>query len=287
MSTTSPRASGSMPARVEDVDRGLGGARQRAQGRAQGLAALGERRVDDPEDVLAGHGGGRRVAPGPGDQAGVDVGRRPEDVAPDRAGPAYVGEPGGLDRGDAVDLGAGRRRQPVGHLGLHHHQAALEARQQRQQVQQDGDRDVVGQVGDQRGGGRAGYGGQGHRVRGHQRRSGRPPRARGWRSWPAGPPRARRRSRRRPRGRPSRAGPGSASRAPGPTSTTTSSGPTPASRTIRRTVLASMTKFCPRCLVGRRSSSAARARTSAGPSRRTPSAPGVGDVTGVAGMASA
>jgi pimeloyl-ACP methyl ester carboxylesterase len=44
---------------------------------------------------------------------------------------------------------------------------------------------------------------------------------------------------------------------PGPTSTTTSSPVMPDSRTIRRTVLASMTKFCPRCLVGRRSSSAA------------------------------
>ena len=41
---------------------------------------------------------------------------------------------------------------------------------------------------------------------------------------------------------------------PGPTSSTTWSGPMPESRTIRRTVLGSMTKFCPRCLVGRRSS---------------------------------
>src|SRR3954447_1068008 len=52
---------------------------------------------------------------------------------------------------------------------------------------------------------------------------------------------------------------------PGPTSTTTSSGPSPAARTIRRTVLASMTKFCPRCLVGWISRRAASARTSAGP----------------------
>ena len=39
---------------------------------------------------------------------------------------------------------------------------------------------------------------------------------------------------------------------PGPTSSTTSSGRTSAVRTIRRTVLASMTKFWPRCLVGGR-----------------------------------
>ena len=39
----------------------------------------------------------------------------------------------------------------------------------------------------------------------------------------------------------------------------------PDSRTIRRTVLASMTKFWPRCLVGRMSIAAASERTSAGP----------------------
>jgi hypothetical protein len=47
---------------------------------------------------------------------------------------------------------------------------------------------------------------------------------------------------------------------PGPTSSTTSPGWTPASATIRRTVLGSMTKFWPRCLLGRRSSSAASVR---------------------------
>ena len=40
---------------------------------------------------------------------------------------------------------------------------------------------------------------------------------------------------------------------------------TAAAATIRRTVLASMTKFWPRCLVGRRPSAAASRRTSAGP----------------------
>ncbi len=62
---------------------------------------------------------------------------------------------------------------------------------------------------------------------------------------------------------------------PGPTSTTTSSGRTSAVRTIRRTVLASMTKFWPRCLVGRTPRAAASSRTSAGPRR----ASGVGLLT--------
>lgn len=54
---------------------------------------------------------------------------------------------------------------------------------------------------------------------------------------------------------------------PGPTSTTASSGVTPPARTIRRTVLASITKFCPRCLVGRTPSVAASSRMSEAPSR--------------------
>ena len=47
---------------------------------------------------------------------------------------------------------------------------------------------------------------------------------------------------------------------PGPTSTTESSGPTPASRTMRLTVLASTTKFWPHCLVGLRPRRAAISR---------------------------
>ena len=111
--------------------------------------------------------GRRRVASGPGDQTGVDVGGRPEHVATDRSGPAYVGEPRGLDRRDAVDLRAGRRGQPVRDLRLHHHQPPLERGQQRQQVQQHRDRDVVGQVGDERGGRRTGDGGDPQRVGRH------------------------------------------------------------------------------------------------------------------------
>ena len=71
------------------------------------------------------------------------------------------------------------------------------------------------------------------------------------------PPRAgRRRGRGRPRS-PSPSAPVSASASvsdprPAPTSTTWSPGPTPARRTMRRTVLASATKFCPRSRRGAR-----------------------------------
>ncbi len=54
---------------------------------------------------------------------------------------------------------------------------------------------------------------------------------------------------------------------PGPTSTTASAPVTPPARTIRRTVLPSMTKFCPRCLVGFTPNAAASSRMSAAPSR--------------------
>ena len=209
-----------------------------------------------------------RVAAGPGDQAGVDVGGRPEDVAADGAGAAYVGVPGGLDRRDAVHLGAGRGGQPVGDLGLHHHQPALAAT-------------AAGRAGAAAPAPRrcrAGWrparsaAARARRRRAARRRarprSGRPGRARTPRSSRAAGRRAWRRARSRRRGRRPRAGPASATRGPGPTSITTSSAVMPDSRTMRRTVLASMTKFCPRCLVGRRSSSAASERTSAGPSRR-------------------
>ncbi len=62
---------------------------------------------------------------------------------------------------------------------------------------------------------------------------------------------------------------------PGPTSTTTSSGRTSAVRTMRRTVLASMTKFWPSCLVGRTPSAAASSRMSVGPSSAPGSVKGV------------
>ena len=94
---------------------------------------------------------GRRLVMGPGDQAGVDVGRRPEHVAADRAGPADVGVPRRLHRRDAVHLRARRGGEPVGHLRLHHHQPVLQRGQHGEQVQQHRHGHVVGQVRHQRG----------------------------------------------------------------------------------------------------------------------------------------
>ena len=54
---------------------------------------------------------------------------------------------------------------------------------------------------------------------------------------------------------------------PGPTSRTTSPGRTPASRTIRRTVPASWTKFCPSVFVGRIPSVEASSRMWLAPSK--------------------
>ena len=69
----SPRVIGSTPAASRASDRLLRGAGEPTQRGAERLAALGERGVDDGEDLLAGDRGGRWVAAGPGDQARVDV----------------------------------------------------------------------------------------------------------------------------------------------------------------------------------------------------------------------
>ena len=93
-------------------------------------------------------GGGRRTrATRPESTLGSGQNTR----RPDVAGPADLAVPGGLDRGHAVGRAAGRRGQPVGHLGLHQDQRPVQRGQQLQQVQQHRDGDVVGQVGDQRG----------------------------------------------------------------------------------------------------------------------------------------
>ena len=209
--------------------------------------------------------GRRRLAAGPGDQAGVDVGRRPEDVAPDRAGPAYVGVPGGLDRRDAVHLGAGPAASRSATSACTITSPCSQRGQQRQQVQQHRHRDVVGQVGDQRGRRRAGQR-RSTRSASACTTSKRSALARGVRRDRVGQQRGELLvdlDRDHPAATSSRARVSEPS--PGPTSSTTSSAVMPDSRTIRRTVLASMTKFCPRCLVGRRSS---RRRANARPPGR-------------------
>ena len=210
--------------------------------------------------------GGRRP-PDQGDQAGVDVRLGPEHLAADAAGPAHLAVPGGLHRRDAVRRAAGRRGQPLGDLGLHQDQRAVQRRAAaRAGAAAPGRRrcragwrpapsaagpgsswmrsasasttvEPVGQVGPARG----------HRARqqlgqprvdldgDHARRR------------PAAGPGSASPGRDRPRGRRRRAA-------------------GPAVRTIRRIVLASCRKFCPSVLVGRRSSCWASSRMAAGPS---------------------
>ena len=206
----------------------------------------------------------RRLSPLHRDESRVDMGSRPEDGPSHLPGLAYVAVPGRLRARDAVDPRAGRRCQPGGDLELHHHQAPAQGRQRLPEVQEDGDRDVVGQVRDECGrrgldpavqrvtmdDGERGRPGPGHSC-GHRGRAGpvasRPSISTAVTAAPAA-------------SRPSVSEP-----RPGPTSMTLSPGVTRAALTIRRTVLASMTKFCPRCLVGRMPNRSASRRTSAGP----------------------
>lgn len=153
--------------------RGLRGGGRSGPPRQRGpqrLAALGEGRVDDGEDLVAARRGlDRLVAADEGDQSGVDVGGGPEDVAADGAGPLDLGVPVGLHRRHAVDLVAGAGGEPVGDLGLDHDQGAVDGGERREHVQQHRHGDVVREVGDQRGGRGAGQLGDVHRVTVHQR----------------------------------------------------------------------------------------------------------------------
>ena len=209
-------------------------------------------------------GGGRRTQR---DQAGVDVGLGPEDPPSDVAGPADLAVPGGLDRGDAVGRAPGRRRQPLGDLGLHEHQRAVQRRAAA----------PAGAAAPGRRCCRAGWppapsaAGRAAPGRAARRRSTTVSRSArsGRRSatvtrQQVGQPRVDLDGDRRGRR------PGSSPRvsepSPGPTSRTTSSGRRSAVRTIRRIVLASCRKFCPSVLVGRSSSCWASSRIAAGPS---------------------
>ena len=94
----------------------------------------------------------RRLARGQRDQPGVDVGHRPEHGAADRAGPAHVAVPARLDRRDAVGPRAragppaGRRPRPAPSPAPVRSEGSSV-----QQVQQHRHGDVVGQVRHQRG----------------------------------------------------------------------------------------------------------------------------------------
>ena len=223
----SPRAPGSTPAATSAAAARSAPPAQPASAARSVLRRWANAASTTAKTALRGDVGAGRLPPGEGDQAGVDVGHRPEDARRHLARPAGRGVPGELHRRNAVDLGARAGDQPVGHLLLHHHQPAPQAGQLGQQVQHHRHRDVVRQVRHQRGRRRLGQvgGGDPQRVRGVDRSAGRPGRRRARRRSPAAPRPAPGRSRRRARApRPPAAAPGSASRGPGPTSSTTSSG---------------------------------------------------------------
>ena len=220
-------------------------------------------------------GGSRRVQRRPGrSRRWAPARRRCGPIAPARS---YVGVPGGLDRRHAVDLGAGRGGQPVGDLGLHHHQPALEAGQQapagaaaparrRCRAGWPPARSAAGRAARRRAARRLGDQVEVARPAGHP----------GRRSWSAALRPAAGRSRRRRRARPPPAAPGSASRVRGRPRPRRRRRPRRRPRTMRRTVLASITKFCPRCLVGRTPRAAASSRMSAAPSKAASPAGGWG-----------
>src|SRR5690606_28268312 len=130
---------------------GGGGAGPARQGGPQGLAALGEGRVDGGEHRLP-VARARCVAPDDAHETGAHVGSGPEDVLADVRGAGDLAVPLALDAGHAVGAGAGRGGQAVGDLGLHHDEDLPDRREGREEVQQDGDGDVVREVRDERGG---------------------------------------------------------------------------------------------------------------------------------------
>ena len=245
------------------------GADQPGQGRAQHLAPLAERGVHHARRPARGSrwsaAARRRMIETRPD---VDVRHRPEHRrrTPCRPGPPRRTRP-------SSPTGCRRPSSPGGAASRSATSACTitNPRDQRveggEQVQQHRHRDVVGQVGHHRGRGGAAARSTPHRVSGDHVE-------------PAGPRPASARRPSRPARRPAAASistaitrsatssrPRVSEPRPGPISSTTSSGPTPEAATIRRTVLASTTKFCPRCLVGRSSSRAASSRPTTGESR--------------------
>ncbi len=189
------------------------------------------------------------------DQARVHPRDRPEHRRRHHAVAADVAEEPDLGAGHAVVLAAGLGGQPLGDLGLHHHHDGADRRELGEQVQQRGHGDVVRQVRDQRG-----------RLLGQVGRTSASRMSRlstvsrlislcecsamvcgSWRASTGSistavtlAPRSSSASVSEPR--------------PGPTSRTWSCRLIPEAETIRRTVLASWTKFWPKDLRGRKSS---------------------------------
>ncbi len=223
-----------------------------------------------PPRARPGSGGGSRRVRATSPLSTLGGGQKTErPTAPARRTSAYHAA---LTLGTPYVRDPGGGGQPVRDLGLDHDQAPAQRRQPLEQGQQHGHGHVVGQVGHER---RGELTGQvlGLEAAGHPDR-GRPTGRAGPRGQGGGPPpfaaarrRARGRSRRRRPGGRRPAGPGSASRDRDRPRGPRRPDPTPATRTMRRTVFGSMTKFCPSDLVGRTPRRSASARTSAGPSK--------------------
>ena len=87
------------------------------------------------------------------DQAGLDPGHGPEHARRHGSGALRTREPGELHRRHAVGAAAGRSDESIRYLRLHHDESAAQRGACVEQVEDDGDGDVVGQVGHERIGG--------------------------------------------------------------------------------------------------------------------------------------
>ena len=138
-SCTSTRVSGSAP--------GADGARQRVHDL---LAALSERGAHQGLE----HGGvveGQRSRALERDERRIDPRLRGEDGARHRALRFELAGELHQHRHGRVGLGARHREQPLGELALQHHRPALQAGHRGDGAHEQRDRDVVGEVGHQRG----------------------------------------------------------------------------------------------------------------------------------------
>ena len=154
MSRVSPRADGSIPAASNRSCAFAGDPAHPARAARKVLrrcanAASTTANTRDRVDASVGHGAsGYRSM----DESRLHLRHRPEHRPPDRPRAAHGAEEPGLDARDAVGPRPWWGGQPVRDLRLHHNQRGAQARQFGEQVQQNGHRDVVGEVRDEGGG---------------------------------------------------------------------------------------------------------------------------------------
>ena len=253
--SVSPRADGSMPAARSACSAAAADPAQPASAARSVLRRWANAASTTAKTSLPVRRGRRRVAAHEPHQPGVDVGHRPEHRRRHRPARVAVGVPGRLDARHAVDPRPGRRDEPVGDLGLHHHQCR-------------GAGTAAPPAGAARPARRRCTAGS-PPARSARRRARRPPAAR-----PRSPRPATARRAIAPRtvagsapastgsistavtGCPASSSPSVNEPSPGPTSSTRSPASSSAVRTMRRIVFGSCRKFCPSVLVGRMPSSA-------------------------------